>query len=91
VFVIIAYDIVKDKTRYRVAKLLEGYGDRVQDSVFESVMTKEKIDELMDRIGRLVDPEQDSVRLYRMDKDYRDRVTMIGDQKIFEDLEVYIV
>ena len=63
----------------------------MQDSVFESVMTKEKIDELMDRIGRLVDPEQDSVRLYRMDKDYRDRVTMIGDQKIFEDLEVYIV
>jgi len=74
-----------------VAKILEGYGDRVQDSVFESVLDKKRLDQLMEKLGRLIDPEVDSLRFYRMGKDYHEKITMIGSQKIFEDLEVYIV
>jgi CRISPR-associated protein Cas2 len=37
-FYLICYDIVKDSRRTKVAHLLEGYGLRVQKSVFEVVL-----------------------------------------------------
>ena len=37
-FVVIAYDIVDDKHRTKISKLLEGYGERVNYSVFECML-----------------------------------------------------
>lgn len=34
-FVVVSYDIKNDKRRRKVMKLMEGYGERVQYSVFE--------------------------------------------------------
>ena len=34
-FYLICYDVVNDRRRNRVSRLLEGYGLRVQKSVFE--------------------------------------------------------
>ncbi|MEW6140284.1 MAG: CRISPR-associated endonuclease Cas2, partial [Thermodesulfobacteriota bacterium] len=35
VFVVVCYDVVDDRTRTRLAKLMQNYGNRVQKSVFE--------------------------------------------------------
>ncbi|MGI0489366.1 CRISPR-associated endonuclease Cas2 [Pantanalinema rosaneae CENA516] len=43
---VVTYDIPCDKRRKKVADLLEGYGRRVQYSVFECVLTAEKYGEL---------------------------------------------
>ena len=64
-FYLVCFDIVDDRTRRRVAKLLEGYGVRVQKSVFECPgMTEEHFVKLRARIDEHIDATWDSVRYY---------------------------
>lgn len=63
-FYVVAYDIPCDKRRKRVSDLLEGYGQRVQYSVFECVLTQTKYDELRRRLKKRIKSSEDSVRLY---------------------------
>lgn len=50
----------------QVAKLCEGYGLRVQKSVFEVVSSEADLLILTDRINRIIDHDRDSIRIYRM-------------------------
>ncbi|WP_019632231.1 CRISPR-associated endonuclease Cas2 [Actinomadura atramentaria] len=52
----------------RVAKLCEGYGLRVQKSVFEIVCTDADLLTLLDKIQRIIDGAEDSIRVYRVPK-----------------------
>lgn len=61
---VVTYDIPCDKRRKRVADLLEGYGRRVQYSVFECVLSAKKYEELCRRLRSKVKIEEDSVRFY---------------------------
>jgi len=61
---VIAYDSPSNKRRRKLAKLLEGYGVRVQWRVFECVLRKEEIAVLRQRLTRLIQAEFDSVRLW---------------------------
>lgn len=61
---IIAYDIPCNKRRKKIADLLEGYGQRVQLSVFECFLSKQKFAELKQRLKKLVKLKEDSVRFY---------------------------
>lgn len=65
-FYVVCFDISDDRTRYRVAKVLKGYGYRVQKSVFECPqLTEKQLLTLMDRLERLIDRTTDTVRYYR--------------------------
>jgi len=61
---VITYDIPCDKRRKKIADLLEGYGQRVQLSVFECLLNKRKYEELKQRLHKWVKLEEDSVRFY---------------------------
>ena len=50
----------------RVAKLCEGYGLRVQKSVFEIVADDRTLLQLLASVDTLIDSQRDSVRLYRL-------------------------
>lgn len=50
----------------RVAQLCEGYGLRVQKSVFEIVCTETDLLTLTDRITSTIDQAHDNIRIYRM-------------------------
>ncbi len=63
---VIAYDVVNDKRRNRVARLLEGHGERVQYSVFECQLTAKQFNDLWKELSRLVKLEEDSLRAYRL-------------------------
>lgn len=63
---IVTYDIVNDKTRYKVAKLLSKYGFRVQKSAFEIICNKGDEREVIRDIEKLVDKKDDLVRVYRL-------------------------
>ncbi len=65
---VVAYDIPCDKRRKKVSDLLEGYGQRVQLSVFECVLTAHKYDELRRRLNKQVKLAEDSVRFYPLSK-----------------------
>lgn len=61
---VVTYDTPCDKRRKKIADLLEGYGKRVQYSVFECVLDKDKFEELKLRLRKKIKPEEDSVRFY---------------------------
>lgn len=47
---VITYDIDDDKRRYKISKLLEEYGVRVQESVFECNLNTQLYDKLIDKL-----------------------------------------
>lgn len=61
---VIAYDTPSDRRRRKFAKLLEGYGVRVQWSVFECELRGQQLQQLRRRLERLIVKEQDSVRFW---------------------------
>jgi CRISPR-associated protein Cas2 len=61
---IIVYDITCDKRRHKIANLLQGYGRRVQYSVFECVLPNPKYLELQERIKSQLNLTEDNVRFY---------------------------
>lgn len=65
VFVLIIYDIADNKRRLKLAKLLLGYGFRIQKSAFEAVIAKKKYKELLNRLPAYASSE-DSIRVYKI-------------------------
>ena len=49
----------------KVAKVCEGFGVRVQDSVFECRLSAAALVRLTGELSELIDPHADSVHLYR--------------------------
>jgi CRISPR-associated protein Cas2 len=63
--VVIVYDIVKNKKRKIVSDLLEGYGIRVNKSVFECRFKNQKEKSaLIAELKKEIDPKRDSIRIY---------------------------
>lgn len=58
---LVAYDVVHDPRRNRVAKTLESYGDRVQYSVFLVDVKPARMVRLRTALRRTIDMETDSV------------------------------
>jgi CRISPR-associated protein Cas2 len=65
---VIAYDIPCNKRRKKVADLLEGYGQRVQYSVFECQLTTEKYQDLRRRLRKKLKLTEDSLRFYPLSR-----------------------
>ncbi len=64
-FYFVCFDIVDDRARRKVAKVLKEYGQRVQKSVFEcSYLNEKKFLKLSQRIEDLIDNSEDTVRYY---------------------------
>lgn len=69
--ILVAYDVSTEmptgRTRLRkVAKICEGFGQRVQKSVFECVLSEMQLVQLEHRLSGVIDPEIDSLRIYRL-------------------------
>ena len=77
-FYVVAYDIVADKRRAKVARALEAIGDRVQGSVFEAYLTQVELDRLLKKLGKLLNAEEDSLRAYLLCGACRTKVRTVG-------------
>lgn len=62
----VCYDVADDRRRRLVAKILEGYGYRVQYSVFDCWLLQEQIVRLVLRLEDVLDPDQDRIHLCPM-------------------------
>jgi len=63
--IVVGYDIVDDKSRRIVGEVLEGFGRRVNRSVFEIELKNSKTrQKLEDALAQEIDPHVDSIRLY---------------------------
>lgn len=68
-FFLVCFDIVDDRTRYRVVKILKQYGYRVQKSVFEcSRVSEEQFLKMKLSVEDRIDHINDTVRYYRLCK-----------------------
>ena len=63
---VIAYDIPSDRRRSQVSFVLEGFGRRLQYSVFECDLTKERLAELRERTAKILVPSRDRLVVYRV-------------------------
>lgn len=63
---VVSYDVCNDRARARLARFLAGYADRVQKSVFEGKVPERRLEGLRGGIQRIIDLEEDSVRLYTL-------------------------
>lgn len=61
---IVSYDVSCNKRRKKVSDLLEGYGKRVQYSVFECMLPPRKYEELKQRLMGRINIKEDSIRIY---------------------------
>lgn len=81
---VVAYDIPDDKRRKKVSDLLEGYGQRVQYSVFECQLSTSKFDELRSRLRKQVKLSEDSVRFYPLSRHTLGQVEIWGEPPLTE-------
>ena len=85
-FYLICYDIVDDRRRTRTAHLLEGYGLRIQKSVFECTLTPDQFAFLQRRLQtkRYLKPDEDQIRFYPMSPRHRKMVQVLGLQPPYQ-------
>lgn len=84
-FYLIIYDLpdskAANKRRNRLHKLLSGYGNWTQFSVFECFLTGMQFAKLQTQIETLIKPEEDSIRVYVLDAGAVKRTVTYGSEK----------
>ncbi|MCI8837812.1 MAG: CRISPR-associated endonuclease Cas2 [Hungatella sp.] len=76
---IVSYDIASDRLRNRIARTLEGYGRRVQYSVFECELSEKRYKELYEKLLKLTDSMTDgSIRFYPICQNCQKKKLVIG-------------
>jgi CRISPR-associated protein Cas2 len=87
-FILITYDIntaTRDgmKRLRLVAKICQDYGQRVQNSVFECKVDEGQFRLIKHRLYDAINHEKDSLRFYRLGKNYEKTVEQIGNNVSF--------
>lgn len=90
-FAVICYDIPSNQRRTRVGKVLEGFGSRVQQSVFECDLTPKHYERLRRRLARIIRAEEDRVRFYTLCAGCRERIEVVGAGEVEKTPLLYVV
>ncbi len=88
---VLVYDVVNDRRRDRLHRTLKNFGTAVQRSVFELDLEHREVEEMMRQVEKLVEPEEDTVRLYRLCAACLSEVRIVGEGELGIDPEYYIV
>jgi CRISPR-associated protein Cas2 len=90
-FIVVAYDIPDNKLRTRLFKLLKRFGQPVQFSVFECILTHAQFDQMRAEVGKIIDGEQNSVHYYDICDECHRGVITIGKAVTTSIKPMYIV
>lgn len=82
-YILITYDVNTEEQEgkrrlQRVAKLCKNYGLRVQNSVFECVISEVQLIELKSKLEKMIDKSKDSIRIYYLNKNENRRIITLG-------------
>jgi len=94
--VLVTYDVnttsPKGRKRLRlVAKLCVSYGQRVQNSVFECMLEPERFVLLKDKLLKIIEVEEDSLRFYFLGSNWERRVEHVGAKETYNPEGILIV
>lgn len=81
--ILVTYDVATStdggtKRLRKVAKICQNYGQRVQNSVFECIVDATQFEVLKNELIAVIDDQSDSLRFYRLGKNYEKKVKHIG-------------
>ena len=87
--ILITYDVetttaAGSKRLRRVAKECANYGQRVQNSVFECVLSEAQFVVLKSKIESIIDEEKDSIRFYFLGKNWERHIVAIGKRTSYD-------
>lgn len=82
-YILITYDVnteekAGNRRLSRVARLCKDYGIRVQNSVFECVLTEVQLTELHNKLEGIIDTQKDTIRIYFLNRNNCKRVIKMG-------------
>lgn len=86
---VIAYDVdtttnAGQKRLRKVSRICVAYGQRVQNSVFECDVDAATMAELRNKLVNAIDESVDSLRLYNLGDNYKNRIVQIGAKKSYD-------
>ena len=86
---LVAYDVqTTDRAGQRrlrkVAQACQAYGQRVQNSVFECKVNDTQFEQLVHRLLRIIDENEDSLRIYRLREPKENHVDVYGRRPTYD-------
>jgi CRISPR-associated protein Cas2 len=90
-FIVVAYDIPDDKRRTRLYKTLLGFGEPVQYSVFECILSDVQFEKLRQAVARVIEPEEDHVRYYELCQACNRRIRTVGKVPVTGKPSLYVI
>ena len=90
-FVMVSYDIKDDKRRRDVHRILKGFGERVQYSVFECILTDSQYKNVKNKVQGSIDGGSDSVRFYILCDSCSKKIEFSGCGKILDNEQYFMV
>lgn len=88
---VIAYDITDDRRRNQVAKFLEGWGKRVQKSIFECDLSLKELEQVIDGLKRILVVHEDRCHIYQICRECLPKKMVFGEEIEPEWLDVIAV
>ena len=93
--VLVTYDVktataIGRRRLQKVSRICQNYGQRVQNSVFECIVDASQLAMLRIELIKVIDKEEDSLRIYRLGNNYKNKVEHIGTKESL-DLEAPLI
>jgi CRISPR-associated protein Cas2 len=82
---VVAYDIPDDKRRTQVHKVLKGFGQWTEFSLFECFLTKKELLQMRAKLNEYLYAQTDRVRIYLICENCLPKIETIGIPKPIED------
>ncbi|MDO4900523.1 CRISPR-associated endonuclease Cas2 [Actinomyces sp.] len=89
VVVIVAYDVASDRRRNRLAKYLQGWGYRIQESVFQLRLGAADLAEVREHVFGIINDTQDVVHIYPLCASCQERSEVYGTAAALDDVGLY--
>src|SRR6266702_4550467 len=75
---VVAYDISDDRRRTKVHKVLRGFGQWTEFSLFECFLTKKELLQMRAKLDKHLDASNDKVRIYTLCDSCLPRIETVG-------------
>ena len=94
--ILLTYDVdtttkAGEKRLRKVAKECVNYGQRVQNSVFECVLTEAQFVNLKALLSSIIDNSRDSIRFYFLGSNWQRKIDTIGKLTSYDPTEALII
>ena len=93
---LITYDVdtttrAGEKRLRKVSKECVNFGQRVQNSVFECMLTEAQLVELKAKLSSIIDDTSDSIRFYFLGNNWQRKIETLGKCTSFDPTETLII